>query len=34
MLLLFVTLVAIGPLVRRRRTLPLPTHALPGNPLS
>jgi BCD family chlorophyll transporter-like MFS transporter len=32
MLLLFVTLVAIGPLVRRRRTLPPnPAQALPGN---
>ncbi|NVO05113.1 MAG: MFS transporter [Rhodoferax sp.] len=32
MLLLFVTLVAIGPLVRRRRTLPMAVQALPGSP--
>jgi BCD family chlorophyll transporter-like MFS transporter len=31
LLLLFVTLVAIGPLVRRRRALPLHSHALPGS---
>jgi BCD family chlorophyll transporter-like MFS transporter len=31
LLLLFITLVAIGPLVRRRRALSLPTNALPGS---